>query len=569
MGKKNYVFLDTECHTLDELGIALSENFGYALQDIYDRTKELIGFIRKQNKKIVSKIVSYFTECKYKNSVLTFLIFHLCSDKRVVINGEVYDFKAFVKALKKYGKDHKAIFTFIEDSGISETYATLNIEPTLEQDAYFIEKNINDPFVMEYLTTFYDYDYVESLRSHIANVFIYDEEGFRETLEIVKKDKFGLLLAHKIGFRPVFDMRNTEMPVFKALLLLRQEFDEKDLKRVLDGTFFWWLLENYENYTYKKESKEIRNKLKEIQKKKEKVEKNAGFEEYVHLSSELYDIYIEFIRYVRKGQIGIKKNVDEEQFVLDKAYCNTFICYDYMKDHTVKLSTENIDTESDKETASQQEDTSLNMVLKQEKTIQKWKRYMGMSLFIGILSILSLALYIVLGFVMGKNLFDVYSMVPVFLTLGFSVVYGISLLVYLLKVNKTDRAVGDCILWIHLSDLNLKRSLQQEHEYERISQNIDVIRKRAMVQHRILSCLNCILFCGIPAGSAFYGFGFIRLLISEESFESGNLAKIYWAIGVGFGLLYGLIRKRKGAFTAILLSLVSVAGVIGLAFIMR
>ena len=46
---------------------------------------------------------------------------------------------------------------FMEDYGISKTFATEDDNQKLAVDAFFIENNFDDPFTIKYLNTYYDY----------------------------------------------------------------------------------------------------------------------------------------------------------------------------------------------------------------------------------------------------------------------------------------------------------------------------------------------------------------------------------------------------------------------------
>ena len=54
----------------------------------------------------------------------------------------------------------------------------------------------------------------------------------------------------------------------------------------------------------------------------------------------------------------------------------------------------------------------------------------------------------------------------------------------------------------------------------------------------------------------------------NEAYINNSLKFIYFLVGPAVGLVYGLIRKRKGAWTAILLVIASLASVVLLAVVL-
>ena len=83
---KIYLFNNNQYESLNDLGIAYSQDFELGLNDVYSNTKKLIKFVKSIDKKLAREVVSIITSCKYKNNVLTFLIFNFCNDRRIIIN---------------------------------------------------------------------------------------------------------------------------------------------------------------------------------------------------------------------------------------------------------------------------------------------------------------------------------------------------------------------------------------------------------------------------------------------------------------------------------------------------
>lgn len=591
---KKYIFNEIEYDSLNELGNAFSLDFEAAINQVFNNPKGLIKFVRSKNKKLAKEIASNITASKYQNNAITFIIFNLCDDKRVVINGEALSFKALTNRVKKYGPEHKAIYAFMEDLGISKTFAKLNIEPKLTNDSYFIEKNINDPFVFEYLSTFYEFDYVESLHGFISNVFIYDDERFRRASKIIKTNtRFNLIMAHRLGFKEVYLMRQEKMPLFKAIKHLKAEFNHDDLAKLISNTFFWWLYDNYDKYQYKGDSKDILKSLNKLKSQKKKLDKNYSLDKFVDLSSDLYELYLRFVDKMKEGLITVKKKFNAEEYTLDKLYCNTYICSNYMKDNPVKLSKENINEEKPQVELDENGEEIINSrdenpdiidddddviqtmsneipkkILKRRiKQASKLKRFVTFDILFTIASlILAVAGFILAPIIKiddrsldGVTVLDM----PFFIIFILSILAGLVLAIVLaFKIKKTGKAIDDISMLSNFNASSANMTPKQEKIIQSLKENEENIRKRALCEHRIISTILCALLAFGICVAGIYFISIINVLIElpinwKEGYLDSNSKIIYLLAGPAFGVAYGLLRRRKGALTIILLSLVS------------
>lgn len=587
---KGYKFQDKEINSLNELGVCYTENFNDAINDVFYNTKKLIRFIRSKNKKLAKEIISIITSCKYQNNVLTLIIFHLREDKAVVINGVILSFKELISLIKKYGPKHKAIYAFMEDLGITRTYATLNIEPNLVKDSYYIEKNIHDTFVYEYLTTFYEFDYVESLKSFISNLFIYDDERYRRASKVVKNERFELLLAHKTGFKEVFDMRMSQAPLFIAVKLLTVEFDESELRKLIDDTFYWWLLDNFDKYTFKKKSKETLKAIKKCINTKKKLEKNYVFTSYVDLANDVFNVYLKFVAGFKDGSIEVKKKFSLEEYTVDKFYCKTYICANYMKEHTVKLQKENLNSEVEVTLAEEEaviidesvEEEyevknyafSLNNLKKLGKMNFKMKRFAGWSMFMAIFCAILFAAYLVCSMVFTDIEFfnaEVLGL-PLGITL-ISISFIVMILVVILfgKITKSLNSIDSLTLLENSRNKDIEYGPERERAINLIKENEELHQKKANRYHRVISTIILMGIGCILSGIAMVG---ISVLVGNTSILPVDKALdttgkiIGMCIGAVLGIAYGSIRKRKGALTVMLISLLAIAGVVVIAFVL-
>lgn len=588
---KGYKFQDKEINSLNELGVCYTENFNDAITDVFYNTKKLIRFIRSKNKKLAKEIISIITSCKYQNNVLTLIIFNLREDKAVVINGVILSFKELIFLIKKYGSKHKAIYAFMEDLGITRTYATLNIEPNLVKDSYYIEKNIHDTFVYEYLTSFYEFDYVESLKSFISNVFIYDDERYRRASKIVRNERFELLLAHKTGFKEVFDMRMSQAPLFMAVKLLAVEFEESELRKLIDDTFYWWLLDNFDKYTFKRKSKETLKEIKNCISAKKKIEKKYTFTSYVDLANDVFNVYLKFVAGFKDGSITVKKKFSVEEYTIDKFYCKTYICANFMKDHTVKLQKENLNSEGEltpteeiikDETDEDNEEEyevknhafSLNNLKMLGKMNFKMKRFAGWSMFMAIFCAMLFAVYLICS--MTFTNIEIFKTDALGLPLGIallSICFVVIILVTVLfgKIAKSLNSIDCLTLLENTKNKDIEYGPERERVINQIKENEEFYQKKAKRYHRVLSTIVLMGIGCILSGIAIVGLsllvGKVSILPADKVLDTTGKI-IGMCIGAVLGVSYGSIRKRKGALTVMLISLLSIAGVVAIAFVL-
>lgn len=571
---KGYIFKEVGYKSLNDLGIAFSENYFDALDKVFNNPKLLIKFVRKHNKKMAKEIAGIIASCKYQNSALTMIIFNLCDDKRVIINQEACTLKELIADIKQNKDENKAVYAFMQDMGITRTFATLNIEPKLLKDSYFIEKNINNEFAFEYLTTFFEFDYLESIKTKISNVFIYDDEKFRRASKIINDQKFKLLLAHKVGFKDVMLMHSHKSPVFSAIKLLNtittENFLAEDLKKLVENTFFWWLLDNFENYLFKKEAVNVRKTLINI--KKIKINE-LSFDEFIDVSEKLYDVYLLFVQYLKKGAITIKKKELEAEFVCDKPYCKTYICVAYMKNNPVKLAKDDLIGEFDDEPSVDLSDDDVivkssqignKKLKKQGSLIIKANRFISANIVLCVISLLiAIASMILPSLITSLKVFDNLLM-PILgiVSAGAGIVLAIVLFV---RLSLTKEAY-DNFIFLNVSSEAKELTPKEERRLEEIKITEEKVRSRFMRSHRLLSAFVMALL-GLASGTAGLALAVIcKNFIDVFKLEANQF--IYVLPAIGIGLIYGLLRKRKGALAAILVFVLALASAIALAVLM-
>ena len=349
---KPYVFNGEVFNDLNSLALAYVSNFQEGIEDIYLNAKKLVKFVKgvSKDKELVKEVVSILAYSKYKNNALTFIIYTFLDDKKVYINGKEFTFKSFIEELKAFPeiKNDNILYAFMEDYGISKTFAKEDENSKIAVDAFFIEKNYKDPFTYEYLVTINDYLVDEAPYAKLSTIAVNGEECFRRASKVAYNKDFQLGLAHKIGFKDAVDMHNDFNPLFKAIKLLRikKEVPDDQLKRLITDTFYWWLLDNLDKYlAVKKEAKDTFVRLLELKKEYQSYQDKILRREITDISLELlcdlsrgiYLNYINFVTLFRDGKIIVKQRFPENQYAFDKPYCKTYITADFMKNHIVKL----------------------------------------------------------------------------------------------------------------------------------------------------------------------------------------------------------------------------------------
>lgn len=574
MAKKGIVFNETEYLTLNDLGNAFAQNFELAINFVMDNTKKFIKFIRKIDKSKAKEVADIITTCKYQNNVITFIIYLFCDDKKVVINGQELTFKAFIKELGKYREKHLAFIAFMDDLGITRTYANIENNQALKQDAYYLDRSIRDPFTLEYLVSYYQYNYAESLESLISNIY-YEEEKFRSALKVVKTLKFQLILAHKVGFKNVYKMNKERCPLFEACKLLQPYLENNDLIKLTENTFYWWLLDRYVIYVFSKKTNYIKKKLQDLSKKYKKEYSKYKFEQKMGFAKELYLVYLEFVDAYKNSEIKVNKKSDENLFVLDNPYCDTFICHDYMRLNVVKLQTE-FDEVSESTYIEVDDKYAKNpkyapkKIHKQETLIYKLRRFASFSsLFTFIFMLFTIVAWVLPAIKIdgvSLGLANQISLINLIISVAAFVLVFILGIILKIRGNKTLHNLNTFKLIRKFKTATSGLSAKEEMKLEVIGVHEDIYAKKGMRGHRIISLLilvlsSCTFVLG-TVGLVSIISSFADLIPNWETTNTDTFRYILLGIGGGFGLLYGLIRKRKGAFTSIFVLLICILAVV-------
>jgi len=590
---KKYKFNNEVYTDLESLSQAFINNFDIAVEEIFIKPRKLVSFIKSFDKQKAKKIVDIFESTKYKGNVVSFIIFTISKDPIVLVNGVNLDFNNFIKVIG-INKENKAIKAFMEDHGMSRTYATMDIDKKIPNDSYYIEKTFDDDFTYNYLANYLRVDYTENLNGFISNILINDDERFRRACEVVLSDDFQMVLAHKANFKAAYNIRYSQDPIFEAIKMLSFEYNKADLLKIIDDTFYWWLLDNYDKYIYyKKETLALKTRLAKI---KKACQKELTFEERISYAKELYEIYLLFAEGYAKKEIGVNiKKYNLDQYALDKHYCKTLISVDFMKNHPVRLSTDEeikalekenalklakeakeLGEELPKEEIAGNEEIAIE-VIKDERPNEKQlklankrtKKVKSLTKSILTLSILLGILLALICFVIPllpetifnfsiKKFIDNYNSnqdkITLFTYASFGVILTNIILMFVITFRNAKSQKAYDLYYKHesISKKETNLSTQDQKDLRYIEKNYSKICKRIKRTERIITGVYLAL-----SGALYSAFVIVIFYVYKSSLED---LKVYLALGgsFGFGLLLGLLFKKKGVFSALLVFIVSI-----------
>ena len=350
MSSRPYNFNQETFENLYDLSRAYIAHFDEAIEDVSNNGKELARFIKSRvnDKAKYKQYVSIFEDTKYASNVVTFLIFEMSDHKDIYISGVKMDLLTYLQALRENPDPaNNILFGFLEDGGISKTFTVFGADNKLCKHSKAIEKNYRNPFTYKYLVSYYDYETKESLEGKVRSIAITNEENFRRFSKLSSTEAFLLSLSHKAGFTDTIEAINDTNPSFIALKLLNRtkEVEEEFLRRILDTTFFSWMLDNYDKYDYKPKALKIYRNYVEIKReydsymsqiKSKKISK-ISFDNFVDIHKRLYDNYLYFVSAFKNELITVKRKYDIEQYDPNKPYCKTYITQNFMNGKVIKL----------------------------------------------------------------------------------------------------------------------------------------------------------------------------------------------------------------------------------------
>ncbi|MCR5350550.1 MAG: hypothetical protein K6E20_06140 [Acholeplasmatales bacterium] len=611
---KPYLFNGENYNDLNSLALAYKANFELGVNDIYNNSRKLIKFVKSQtkNKDRIQNVIDDLTYTRFKENALTFIIFEFLDVKEVIINGVPLKYDDFINELKVNPKSkNNILFSFLADHGITRCYKRLEPDKKIFKDSYYIERHYNEPFTYEFLTRIGDFEIKEQPEKKLKTIAIQNEECFRRATKTINQTDFMLAVAKKYGFKEAIKIIKEKNPVFYTTKLFKDEMDDEESRRLVSDGFYWWLLDNYKNYVAKKKAIKVINRLNIIKNEYEayqnKIKSNEiskiALDYYCDVSRKLYLCYLDFVHYFRNGLICVNKNVETQPFNLDKPYCKTYICEDYMKGRVIKLYQPsqrqepkynvltgeliegeeeiqefNIDDVSTDEPVDELQTIEDDSIYKSEiKIVKANSRFTIFSIILSFvfLAISACGLIVKMIDVKDPNKIikafkDGYSFIYTVAGISASLVLLLFAIIYAVCLDKKEDSYND---YRYYKKANLKEELdlKQESVVYKIENNLDKLKKKILRSYKIFGSLVTIVMalsatiCGIIISGVLSGL--IDNLIDIKTLENLIYMLIVLVVPVVLSMLFGR-KKKKGIFFALFIVLLSIGLAIGLAILM-
>jgi hypothetical protein len=573
--RKYYLFNAQTYYSLNSLGEAYANNFEAAIEDVRDNTSKLLKFIKKKNKKLIPKVLDILCDTMYANNVVTFLIYLFLDDKKVYLNGATYTFKQFIDAYKRHHEKGNIFNAFVEDLGIIRTYAYEINTPRFIDDMYNAAKNIDDPFAQSYIYEYFDYDGVESIESFFSNVIFQSEERFKRANEVFHNDRLQKIIAHKVGLGKVLDLRMQRYPVFAGLNLISDELKTEDMLRMITNNYYYWLLDNFEKYNFSGQAKVLETNFRKAKKKYNKIlKKENNFNELLEFSEVLFTYYLLFVQYTNAELISVKSKEDKEQFTVNVRYMNTYICYDYMRDHIVSLDLGEIPLNPveyyfGKKGAKKV--YSRKQLINQERVLNRLTSFRRTFELVSVLSFYYIAAVVIYNFIPAASKVFVTPLAGNIVDYVFLAMILFNFIVSAIikkGITKSQKALDDVL---RLDKLNHKEDIPDVNEEDRIEYLAKLEyenKKRAMNSQRFatafamasLSFIYSVIIVSMI--NSIFKFTFdVTILDWANAYNPNTNGIELLFIGPVASLLFGLIFRKKSPITILLPIIFAIVGV--------
>ena len=596
MSTKPYIFNQETIENLYDLSQAYIKHFDDAMYDVTKNGKELFKFIKSRvnDKDKLKEYTKLFEYTKYESNLVTFLIFLMSDKKDVYISGVKMDLLTYLQALRENPEPtNNILFGFLEDCGLSKVFAEVEKDQKLLAHAKAIEKNFRDPLTYKYLVSYYGYETKESLEGKVRSIAIANEENFRRFTRLARTESFLLSLSHKVGFTDVIEALQDTNPTFRILKVLykTKEFEEEFLRRILDDTFFFWMLDNFDKYNFGPKAFKIYRKYLEIKREydkymnqiKNKTISNISFENYVDINKELYDNYLAFVYAYKNEWITVRRKYEPERYEPNKPYQNTYIPPEYTVGRVCKLYNPNSKVIiTDPLTGEYREDTNrfdiLDDVSKDEPlvydpysisdgfdssstklSLKKQSNFLITTIIISIAVMLPLLLMVIFYKVgdsgalasFSKNYGYFLQSYSLYITVAcYILTVGIALTIFVF--NKKSQFANK--KYRHLVN-DVESHTFVEEEKILYKEEKDKFYKKAKRSYNFNTFLVLVFYSGLVVFFATFLYLTIGALI--PSFEvASEINKYYlpFATGISIGLLYGLFFQKKTIISLVVYS---------------
>ena len=419
---KTFVFKEVTYQNLNDLGLAFAQNFKEALNTI--REKTFLQFLSQFKTYAQMRITLY--ETKYLQNALSFLIYQMTEDHQLVIAGKNYTLESIFRAI---GENVQAVDLFLLEKGLQKTLLPSLEDEKLKADIVTFEENKEDPFARRFISTYFNYDSLESAETYLKPFTSAKEDYFAQAWKVFRNEEFQLLLAHQSTLKNVLELRAAPCCVFRGFRLVQPAEDEF-YRMVLKDSFVWHLAANIKKYRFLGKTKPVRKKILKLWKtyRKNERKKDWTLDQFADLSEQMYECYQEVVMGFKNHQIKVR-NVEDE---LTASYCQTFVSQSYIRNHSIVLFTE--DTAREEAPAVRPLSYSLPKIYREIKSHRRYA--FALVLFSAFFGIYYLVFFLLEKFIEDFEFSPLYlpdvsydSLIPIlyFISLGLCLSMGIFL----------------------------------------------------------------------------------------------------------------------------------------------
>lgn len=620
---KVYEIIGKNINTIDELLTLLKENYNEVYSYFSDvksyskRSKELIVFVKSQDKELGSVIEKIFNDTSYLHNVLTFIIFELSGKEDIIINNERCSFKDFITKLKTIDSSQEnavIIKEFILNHGITKTFGEISDEENFKENMLYVENNFDNKYVYDYLLSYYEIvNSISSVNSILQSLVIRNEENYYSCEVAFRSEEFLLNLAHKIKkIGPVIDIIRSDAYVFKITKLFCEDksitVSNQELLKLCSNSFYDWLINHIKEYKYKGKAKKLKSllssKLNEYKKltKKINIDNRNDFYKMVDFENSLFDLYNNFVKLYKDNKIIAKS----DDFVLDKEYASTLICQNYVESVVLDLKHDKIHEDPNLDKTFDgivHYDTVL--AKKKRKLYKKLSRFGFFLTFIStLLFIFSLVLLLLDSHILvqipfptiegWEEFFDnskkfftnidfpniiLSSKINIGILLSDSIIMLVvlslfSLIISIMIKKKAKHGLKNVYNYVAYNNFKVdskKLTKEQNKTFNKLKKKSDKYEKNLEKNYRITSTIISIIYTLTNSLFLCCVFSLLTSALDVQTMLTNSdinlnlnlsFGIIHLVIGLVLSAIYGILKKSKGFFSFLILSLISLISVI-------
>jgi hypothetical protein len=287
----------------------------------------------------------------------------------------------------------------------------------------------------------------------------------------------------------------------------------------------------------------------------------------IDFAHELSNKYLQFVECYEKKYISPKIVILKEEYAINIKYCDTYIPKAYMDKYVIEIVNENINKEI---VLKEKKNNEIQPIdgKKERKRINKLSRYNKGLVFFNIIAIIYLLAVIVLSLTkilefklpLADSTIDLVFIGSLVVTLMFTSSLSS-------RIERTRNAYNDVMRLRNLLDDELEID-DKEKEIERLKVKDKKNLRRVKTSRRITTALTCALLAFTYSVIAVNVFNtFLSDLLDQyfewsKTYSTNSSAFNYVIYGPAIAFVYGLIRRKKGFFTNVLVIILGVAGVL-------